>query len=66
MTKNASIDDLVVQAQKLGRHRTKKEALRAALDEYVRKRSQMRVIELFGKIDYDETYDYKSQRRSKR
>jgi Arc/MetJ family transcription regulator len=66
MTKNASIDDLVAEAQRLGRHRTKKEAVRAALDEYVRKRNQMRVIELFGKIDYDETYDYKSQRRSKR
>ena len=65
MTKNASIDDLVAEAKKLGRQRTKKEAVRAALDEYVRKRSQMRVIELFGKIDYDETYDYKSQRRSK-
>lgn len=65
MTKNASIDDLVGEAQKLGRHRTKKEAVRAALDEYVRKRSQMRVIELFGTIDYDETYDYKSQRKSK-
>lgn len=65
MTKNPFIDDLVAEAQKLGRHRTKKEALRAALDEYVQKRSQMRVIELFGKIDYDETYDYKSQRRSK-
>lgn len=63
---DASIDDLVVEAQKLGRHRTKKAAVRAALDEYIRKRNQMRVIELFGKIDYDETYDYKSLRRSKR
>jgi Arc/MetJ family transcription regulator len=60
-----SIDDLVAEAQKLGHHRTKKEAITAALHEYIRKRNQMRVIELFGKIDYDETYDYKSQRRSK-
>jgi hypothetical protein len=65
MAKNASIDDLVAEAQKLGPHRTKKEAVRAALDEYIRKRNQMRVIELFGKIDYDENYDYKRQRRSK-
>jgi hypothetical protein len=62
VTKNVSIDDLVAEAKKLGHHRTKKEAVRAALDEYIRKRNQMRVIELFGKIDYDETYDYKSQR----
>ena len=65
MTKNASIDDLAAEAQKLGRHRTKKEAVRAALDEYVRKRNKMRVIELFGKIDYDETYDYKQERNRK-
>ena len=66
MTKNGSVDDLVAEAQKLGHHRTKKEAITAALHEYIRKRNQVRVIELFGKIDYDETYDYKSQRRSKR
>ena len=65
MTKNASIDDLVAEARKLGRHRTKKEAVRAALDEYVRKRSRIRVVELFGKIDYDETYDYKRERNRK-
>lgn len=66
MTKNASIDELVAEAQKLGRHRTKKETVRAALDEYVRKRNKMRVIELFGKIDYDETYNYKQERNRKR
>lgn len=65
MRKNASIDDLVAEAKKLGRHRTKKDAVRAALDEYVRKRSRMRVIELFGKIDYDEKYDYKQERNRK-
>ena len=66
MTKNSSIDDLVAEAQKLGRHRTKKEAIRAALDEYVRRRKQLDVIEMFGKIDYDENYDYKLERERRR
>jgi hypothetical protein len=62
LKKNSSIDDLVAEAQKLGRHRTKKEAIRAALDEYVRRRKQLDIIEMFGKIDYDESYDYKLER----
>jgi hypothetical protein len=65
MTKNSSIDDLVAEARRLGRHRTKKEAIRAALDEYVRRRKQLDVIEMFGKIDYDENYDYKLERERK-
>ncbi len=66
MTKNSSIDDdLVAEARKLGRHRTKKEAIRAALDEYVRRRKQLDVIGMFGKIDYDENYDYKLERERK-
>jgi len=65
MTKNSSIDDLVTEARKLGRHRTKKEAIRAALDEYVRKRKQLDVIGMFGKIDYDENYDYRLERERK-
>jgi hypothetical protein len=44
------------------RHRTKKEAIRAALDEYVRRRKQLDIIEMFGKIDYNESYDYKLER----
>lgn len=65
MSKNSSIDDLVAEARKLGRHRTKKEAIRAALEEYVQKQKQLGIIELFGTIDFDEKYDYKRQRRSK-
>jgi hypothetical protein len=65
MTKNSSIDDLIAEVRKLGRHRTKKEATRAALDEYVRRRKQLDVIEMFGKIDYDQNYDYKLERERK-
>ena len=67
MATNLAIDDRLIQeAKKLGRHRTKKEAVTAALDEYVRRRKQQRIISLFGTIDYDESYDYKRARRMKR
>jgi hypothetical protein len=65
MTKKSSIDDLVAEARKLGRHRPKKETIRAALDEYVQRRKQLDVIGMFGKIDYDENYDYKLEREQK-
>ncbi|HLZ92815.1 MAG TPA: type II toxin-antitoxin system VapB family antitoxin [Candidatus Acidoferrum sp.] len=67
MPTNLAIDDrLIEEAQKLGRHRTKKEAVTAALDEYIQRRKQQRIISLFGTIDYDQTYDYKLARRMKR
>jgi len=67
MPTNLAIDDrLILEAQKLGKHRTKKEAVTAALDEYVRRRKQKEIISLFGTVDFDPAYDYKRERRSKR
>ena len=67
MPTNLALDDrLIAEAQKLGRHRTKKDAVNAALDEYVRRRKQRKIIDLFGTVDFDPDYDYKRERRSKR
>ena len=67
MATNLAIDDrLITEAKKLGRHKTKKDAVNAALDEYVRRRKQQRIVSLFGTIDYYENYDYKRERKRKR
>jgi hypothetical protein len=67
MPTNLAIDDrLIDEAKKLGRHRTKKETVTAALDEYIQRRKQQNILPLFGTIDYDESYDYKRERRSNR
>ena len=67
MATNLAIDDqLITEAKKLGRHRTKKDAVNAALDEYVRRRKQQKIISLFGTIDYYDNYDYKHERKRKR
>ena len=67
MATNLDLDDRLIQeAQKLGGHRTKKEAVTAALDEYVRRRKQLEILSLFGTVDFDPSYDYKRERRSKR
>jgi Arc/MetJ family transcription regulator len=52
MPTNLAIDDnLILEAQKLGRHRTKKAAVTAAVDEYIQRRKQQEIIALFGTID---------------
>jgi Arc/MetJ family transcription regulator len=56
-------DDLIIEAQKVGHHKTKKEAVMAALKEYIAKKKQQKIIELFGTIDFDEDYDYKKARK---
>ena len=47
---------------KLGKFKSKREAVNAALDEYVRRHSQASILELAGTIDYEEAYDYKKLR----
>ncbi len=67
MATNLAIDDrLINEAVRVGHHRTKKEAVSAALDEYIRKRKQLAILDLIGTIEYDENYDYRRERKSKR
>ncbi|HMD39469.1 MAG TPA: type II toxin-antitoxin system VapB family antitoxin [Candidatus Acidoferrum sp.] len=67
MPSNLAIDDrLLAEAQKVGRHRTKRETVNAALAEYVQRRKQQRLLGLFGTIDFDPAYSYKRERGGKR
>jgi len=67
MPTNLAIDDrLIEEARRTGRHKTKKEAVTAALDEYIKRRKQLAILELAGAIDYDPGYDYKASRKRKR
>ena len=64
MPTNLAIDDrLLEEAVKVGGHRTKKATVNEALDEYIRRRKQTRLLKLFGKVEFDPAYDYKKQRR---
>ncbi len=54
---------LVDEAKAAGNFRTKREAVNAALLEFVTKRKQREVIKLFGTVDYAPDYDYKKSRR---
>lgn len=66
MPTNLNIDDsLLEKAVVLGKHKSKREAVNTALEEYVKLRKQMRIKELFNSIDYDKSYSYKRQRSRK-
>jgi len=66
MPTNLAIDDsLIEQAQLLGRHKTKKAVVTEALEEYIQRRKQKNILELFNKIEYEKGYDYKEQRKIK-
>ena len=61
---NLALDDhLLDEALKIGGKATKRETVNEALQEYVNRRKQAGVLDLFGSVDYDRTYDYKKQRR---
>jgi len=66
MPTNLAIDDkLIEEARLVGQHRTKKAVVTEALHEYIQRRKQIEIINLFGTIEYESHYNYKEQRKIK-
>ena len=66
MATNLDISDkLISEALRLGKHKTKKATVSEALEEYIMRRKQKKITDLFGTIDYAPNYDYKMQRNKK-
>ncbi len=64
MATNLDIEpELLNQAVKVGGHPSKRAAVEAALTEYVNRRKQMEILDLFGQVEYDPKYNYKKARR---
>jgi Arc/MetJ family transcription regulator len=64
MPTNLAIDDrLLEEALQAGGHKTKKDTVNEALREYIQRRKQAEIIDLFGKVEFDAAYDYKRQRK---
>jgi Arc/MetJ family transcription regulator len=67
MATNLALDDgLIEDVKRAGGHRTKKEAVTAALEEYLRRRQQVAILDLAGRLEYRPDYSYKQLRRAKR
>ena len=66
MPTNLAIDEtLLKEAQKIGKHKTKKNTVNEALKEYILKRKQKNIVSLFGKVDIEPSYDYKKARKAR-
>ncbi|HLJ70349.1 MAG TPA: type II toxin-antitoxin system VapB family antitoxin [Roseiarcus sp.] len=63
MATNLSIDpDLIEQALEVSGERTKKAAVTKALQEFVARRRQKRLLDLLGRLEWDSSYNYKTER----
>ena len=63
MATNLAIDDrLLTKALEIGGYKSKKDTVNAALDEFIRRRKAKELIDIFGTIEYDVSYDYKKMR----
>jgi hypothetical protein len=63
MMKKLVVDsELLDEAQMIGHISTEEETIKRALKEFIQRRKQGRIVEMFGTIDFDPDYDYKVQR----
>ena len=63
MATNLSLDPkLLDRALEVSGERTKKAAVTRALEEFIARRGQKRLLELMGKLEWDENFDYKAER----
>ena len=63
MATNLAIDpELLERAVAISGERTKKAVVTMALQEFIARREQRRIVELMGKLEWDDTFDYKAER----
>jgi len=64
MATNLTIDpDLIDRALQVSGERTKKAAVTRALQEFIARRQQKRLLDLMGKLEWDAAFDYKAERK---
>jgi len=66
MPTNLQIDDrLLNKARRIGGFKTKKDTVNQALSEFVNRREQRAIGELFGTIDFAPDFDHKKLRANR-
>lgn len=64
MTHSLNLDEtLVQQALEIDESSNLETVIETALREYIQRRQRAKILDLFGTIDYDHTYNYKAQRQ---
>ena len=63
MATNLDLDpNLIERAVKVSGEKTKKAAVTRALEEFITRRSQKRLVDLMGKLEWDKSFNYKAER----
>ena len=63
MATNLSLDPkLIERALAVSGERTKKAAVTRALEEFIARRKQKALVDLMGKLEWDNSFDYKTER----
>ena len=63
MPTNLAIDpELIERALSVSGEKTKKAAVTKALKEFIARRQQKKLLDLFDSLEWDPEYDYKSER----
>jgi len=63
MATNLAIDpQLLERAVEISGERTKKAVVTRALQEFIARREQRRVVDLMGKLEWDDSFNYKAGR----
>ena len=63
MATNLAINpDLLSHALRVSGEKTKTAAVTLALQEFIARREQRRLLDLFGSLDWDPDFDYKAER----
>lgn len=66
MPTNLAIDDnLLREAQAIGKKPTKKATVTEALEEYISRRKRLKALDFIGKIAFDPRFDYKKDRKKR-
>lgn len=66
MATNLAIDDrLLEQARRIGKLPTKKETVTRALQEFIERRQQRRILKVLGSFQFREDWNYKQDRQGR-
>ena len=66
MATNLAIDpDLLERAVAVSGERTKKAVVTKALQEFIARRQQRKLVDLMGKLEWDDSFNYKVERSRK-
>jgi hypothetical protein len=58
--------DINSRPSRIGHNKTKTEAVTTALSEHIAHRKRLKILDLFGTVDFDASRHYKAERRKKR